>query len=90
MRKFKHPKINKPLDRNYFKKKANPNAKKALELTECCGEDIDRELVEYIESKLIEYSSTESITPISCTECGRFLKYQSKIKDPKGKRGWYN
>jgi hypothetical protein len=103
MMKFKHPKINKPLDRNYFKKKANPNAKKALELTECCGEDIDRELVlnvknkkdwelieEYIESKLIEYSSTESITPISCTECGRFLKYQSKIKDPKGKRGWYN
>ena len=89
------------LDRDYFKKKANPKAKKGPQLTECCGEDVDRdgmnvnnnqdwELIEdYIEKNLLEYSSTESITPVSCEKCGRFLKYQSKIKDPKGKKGWF-
>ena len=95
-------KYNKPLNRNYFKRKANPNAKKGVELTDCCGEEVDRELVmnvknkkdwelieDYIERNLLEYSSTESITPISCTTCGRFLKYQSKIKDSKGKKGWF-
>ena len=50
----------------------------------------DWELIEdYIERKLREYSSTESITPVSCKTCGRLVKYQSKIEDSKGKRGWF-
>ena len=34
-------KHNKPLDRDYFKRKANPKAKKGPQLTECCGENTD-------------------------------------------------
>ena len=33
--------MNKPLDRDYFKRKANPKAKKGPQLTECCGENKD-------------------------------------------------
>ena len=45
---------------------------------------------EYIEDKLFVYSDTESITPVSCKKCGRLLNYLSKIKDPKGTKGWFN
>ena len=90
------------MDRDYFKKKGNPKAKKGPELTECCGEDMDHdglnvnnkkdwELIEdYIERNLLEYSDTESITPVSCKKCGRLLNYLSKLKDPKGRKGWFN
>ena len=44
-------KYNKPLNRNYFKRKANPNAKKGVELTDCCGEQVDRELVMNVKNK---------------------------------------
>ena len=37
--------MNKPLDRDYFKRKANPNAKKGIKLTECCKQDTDRKLL---------------------------------------------
>ena len=83
---------NKPLNRDYFKKKANPKYnKKGPQLTKCCGEDIDRdgmnvknkedwELIEdYIERNLIEHSSTISITPVSCKTCGRFVEYLSAV-----------
>ena len=92
--------MNKPLDRVYFKKKANPKAKKGPQLTECCGENKDRNgmnvknkedwiLIEtYIEQQLINYSATESVTPISCEICGRFLEYKSTLIDPKNKKGW--
>ena len=36
---------NKPLDRDYFKKKKNPNWDAKKKLTECCQQDIDHEVL---------------------------------------------
>jgi len=84
-------KYNKPLDRDYFKKKANPNAKKGPQLTDCCGQDVDRDLMnvknsedwELIETHIEDYlrdnTKTLSVTPISCKTCGRFLEYSTEI-----------
>ena len=85
--------MNKPLDRDYFKKKANPKAKKGPQLTECCKQDVDRnilnknnkddwELIEdYCEEQLRMHSSTENITPICCKVCGRLIKYISTLNN---------
>jgi hypothetical protein len=87
--------MNKPLDRAYFKKKANPKAKKGPQLTECCNQDVDRhilnennkddlELIEdYCERALLTYSNVESITPMCCEDCGRLIQYISTLKDDK-------
>ena len=84
-------KYNKPLDRDYFKRKANPNAKKGPQLTECCGENRDYvginvkniedwELIElHIEDHLRDYPGIKSITPISCETCGRLIEYSSTL-----------
>ena len=86
---------NKPLDRDYFKYKDRPKKKGEVDLTPCCKKDVDRvglnvnrkedwEIIEnHIEGKLRDYSSTESITPISCKTCGRLLEYISKLKEDK-------
>ena len=86
---------NKPLDRDYFKRKANPNAKKGPQLTDCCKQDVDRnilnknnkddwELIEdYCERALFDSSSVKSITPICCKVCGRLIEYLSKLKEDK-------
>jgi hypothetical protein len=83
--------MNKPLDRAYFKKKANPKAKKGPQLMECCKQDVDRnilnknnkndwELIEdYCEEVLRMNSGTESITPVCCKICGRLIKYLSTL-----------
>jgi len=34
-------KKNQPLDREYFKRRANPTIKKGPQLTKCCGQDKD-------------------------------------------------
>jgi hypothetical protein len=93
--------INVAMDRDYFKQKGNPNAKKEAQYTECCGEDVDYDglntnnksdwklIEDHIENHLIEYSSVESVTPMSCEDCGRLLEYKAVIKDPKSKKGWY-
>ena len=85
--------MNKPLDRDYFKRKANPGVKKGPQLTECCGYDVirhvlnknnkdDWELIEnYCEEHLRMYSSTETITPICCKVCGRLIEYKSTLND---------
>ena len=87
--------INKPLDRQYFKKKTNPKYKKDAQLTECCNQNVDMvilnknnkeewELIEdYCERSLQTYSNTESITPICCAVCGRLVEYSSTLKDSK-------
>jgi len=87
--------VNKPLDRDYFKKKANPKAKKGPQLTECCTQDVDRhilnknnkddlELIEdYCERSLQTYSKVESITPMCCEDCGRLIQYISTLKEVK-------
>ena len=86
---------NKPLDRDYFKYKDRPKKKGEVDLTPCCKKDVDHkglnvnrkedwEIIEdHIEGKLRDYSSTESITPISCKTCGRLLEYVRKLKDDK-------
>tara|TARA_R100000008_G_scaffold32880_1_gene18488 strand:+ start:329 stop:610 length:282 start_codon:yes stop_codon:yes gene_type:complete len=86
---------NKPLDRDYFKYKNKDRPKKKEKVTPCCGQDIDHEgmnvnneydwklIEEYIEKALTEYSSTETITPVACKKCGRFLRYSSVLKQDK-------
>jgi len=87
---------NNPLDRDYFKYKHRDRPKKEeKQITSCCGQDIDYKgmnvnneydwklIEEYIEEKLREYTSTESITPKSCKKCGRFLGYSSILKRDK-------
>ena len=83
-------KLHAPLDRDYFKYKDNPRKRKTR-LTDCCGIDEDYKVLnvnneedwklieEYIQDCLTDYSSTETITPISCKVCGRFLRYQSTL-----------
>ena len=82
---------NKPLDRDYFKRKANPNARKGPQLNDCCSQDLDRDgmnvknsedwkLIEtHIEDYLRDYTKVISVTPISCNTCGRFLEYSTEI-----------
>ena len=85
-------KRNKPLDRAYFKKKANPRAKKGPQLTECCKQDVDRNLLnknnkddwelieDHCEEALRMNSGTETITPMCCKVCGRLIRYIPKLR----------
>ena len=87
---MKELKLHTPLDRDYFKYKDNPRKRKTR-LTDCCGLDEDlvvlnvnneedwKLIEEYIQDTLNDKSSTETITPISCKVCGRFLRYQSTL-----------
>ena len=82
---------NKPLDRDYFKKRSNPKAKKGPQFTSCCNQDKDRntmnvrfsedwKLIEdYIEEHLREYTKHISVTPVSCEKCGILLEYSTDI-----------
>ena len=77
----------KKLDRAYFEKKKNPKYDDKNTLTECCGEPKDRDglmkgneddwrlIEDHIEEHLRMYSSTKSVEPIFCKECGRFKQY---------------
>ena len=78
---------NKPLDRDYFKYKDRPKRKGDKDVTSCCGLDVDHEVLNvnrkedwkqienHIESYLRDYKNVESVTPISCKDCGRLLEY---------------
>tara|TARA_R100001377_G_C3159115_1_gene99072 strand:- start:161 stop:442 length:282 start_codon:yes stop_codon:yes gene_type:complete len=92
--------MNKSLDRDYFKKKANPRAKKGPQLTKCCEQDVDRDILneknkddrelieDHCEDNLRVYSSVESITPICCKVCGRLVKYMSKLSEQSYKKDY--
>ena len=94
---MKELKLHTPLDRDYFKYKDNPRKRKTR-LTDCCGIDEDYKVLnvnneedwklieEHIQDSLTDYPSTESITPVSCKVCGRFLRYQSTLND----KAWRN
>ena len=94
---MKELKLHTPLDRDYFKYKDNPRKRKTR-LTDCCGLDEDHVVLnvnneedwklieEHIQDSLTDYPSTESITPVSCKVCGRFLRYQSTLND----KAWRN
>ena len=94
---MKELKLHTPLDRDYFKYKDNPRKRKTR-LTDCCGIDEDYKVLnvnneedwklieEHIQDLLTDYPSTESITPVSCKVCGRFLRYQSTLND----KAWRN
>ena len=83
------------MDRNYFKYKDRPKKKNEAEFTPCCNQSVDHEVLNvnrkedweiienHIEENLRFYTSTESITPVSCKKCGRLLEYVSKLKDDK-------
>jgi len=89
---MKELKLHTPLDRDYFKYKDNPRKRKTR-LTSCCGLDEDRVgmnvnnkedwklIEEYIQDSLTDSPSTETISPVSCKVCGRFLRYQSTLND---------
>ena len=95
---MKELKLHTPLDRDYFKYKDNPRKRKTR-LTDCCGLDEDlvvlnvnneedwKMIENHIQDLLTDYPSTESITPISCKVCGRFLRYQSTLNDKAWERG---
>ena len=87
---------NKPLDRDYFKYKYKDKPKDVVTpMTPCCNQSVDHKVLnvnrkedwklieDYIERQLVYYSSTESITPVSCKTCGRLLQYISKLKEDK-------
>ena len=86
---------NKPLDRDYFKYKDRPKRKGDIDVTSCCGLDVDREILNakdkedweqienHIEDYLRDYKSAESMTPIICKECGRLLEYITVLKQDK-------
>ena len=94
---MKELKLHTPLDRDYFKYKDNPRKRKTR-LTDCCGLDEDHKVLnvndeedwkmieQHIQDVLTDHPSTESITPVSCKVCGRFLRYQSTLND----RAWRN
>ena len=94
---MKELKLHTPLDRDYFKYKDNPRKRKTR-LTDCCGIDEDYKVLnvnneedwklieEHIQDLLTDYPSTETITPVSCKVCGRFLRYQSTLND----KAWRN
>ena len=83
------------MDRNYFKYKDRPKKKNETEFTPCCNQSVDHKVLnvnrkedwelidDHIEENLRFYTSTESITPVSCKKCGRLLKYVSKLRDDK-------
>ncbi len=83
---------NKPLDRDYFRYKDRPKNKDEKHVTDCCGQGTERDILnanneddwllieDYIETRLREYSNTESITPIICKKCGRLKEYISRLK----------
>ncbi len=94
---MKELKLHTPLDRDYFKYKDNPRKRKTR-LTDCCGLDEDHKVLnvndeedwkmieQHIQDVLTDHPSTESITPVSCKVCGRFLRYQSTLND----KAWRN
>ena len=93
-------KYNKPLDRDYFKKKDNPKWDAKVKLTECCEQPIDHEVLnvfkekdwelieEHVRKQLHDYSDTETITPISCEVCGRLLEYKATLNESAWKPGY--
>ena len=86
---------NKPLNRNYFKYKDKPKKKDEKELTSCCGQSADHKVLnvndkedwklieDRIEEHLRVYSGVSAVTPVSCENCGRLLRYSSKLKQDK-------
>ena len=79
------------MDRAYFKKK--DTGREVELLTKCCKTSVDNpglnknikedwELIgDYCRTKLNDYPSTESITPICCKECGKLLSYSSTVNN---------
>ena len=86
-------KFNRPINRDYFKLKEDPDALSGKRYMKCCGSEKDHKVLnvknkrdwelieEYIERQLFEYPSTETITPVSCTKCGRLLEYKSTLNE---------
>ena len=86
-------KYNRPINRDYFKLKKDPNALDQDRFMKCCGSDKDDDglnvkkkrdwelIEEYIERQLFDYPNTETITPVSCKKCGRLLEYVCTLSE---------
>ena len=86
-------KYNRPINRDYFKLKKDPNALDQDRFMKCCGSDKDDDglnvkkkrdwelIEEYIERQLFDYPNTETITPVSCKKCGRLLEYVCTLNE---------
>ena len=84
---------NKPIDRDYFKKKENPKWNAEKKVTPCCEQPIDEDFLfvnnkehwemieEHIRQYLHDYSKTESVTPVSCEVCHRLLEYTTTLSE---------
>ena len=91
---------NKPMDRDYFKRKKNPDWDAKKKLTECCEQPIDHEVLnvfiksdwklieEYIRQQLHDYPNTETIKPVSCDVCGRLLEYECTLNESAWRPGY--
>ena len=92
-RGVKVSKYNRPINRDYFKLKKDPNALDQDRFMKCCGSDKDDDglnvkkkrdwelIEEYIEQQLFDYPNTETITPVSCKKCGRLLEYVCTLNE---------
>ena len=86
-------KYNRPINRDYFKLKEDPNALTGDKFMKCCGSEKDQDVLnvkkkhhwelieEYIERHLFEYPNTETMTPVSCKKCGRLLEYIATLNE---------
>ena len=86
-------KYNKPIDRDYFKRKENPDWDAEKKVTPCCNQDVDYDglnvfneehwerIEKHIQEHLHDYPHTETMTPVSCDECGRLLEYVCTLNE---------
>ena len=86
-------KFNKPLDRDYYKKKDNPKWNAVQKLTPCCEQPVDHDFLfvnkkgdwemieEHIRQYLHDYPNTETVTPVSCEVCYRLLEYSCTLNE---------
>ena len=86
---------NKPLGRDYFKYKDRPKKKDEKDITTCCNQDIDANIINvnnendwklvenHIEEHLRMYSGVDTVTPNFCEDCGRLIEYVCVLKRDK-------
>ena len=84
--------------REYYKQRHQTVRKPVNQKTECCGQDIDHDvlnksnpkdwemMLNHCEDHLDQYPSTETIEPVCCKDCGRLQQYLCSVNN----RAYYN
>ena len=82
-----------PYSRDYFKSRHQTVKKPINQTTECCGQDIDHDvlnrsipadwelMLSHCEDHLDQYPATQTIEPICCEVCGRLKQYLCSVND---------